>query len=101
MTSMEFGPSFGRMSVEAARAKRDIARAGQRASKEARSGKGVLFAIDEAQSRQSRNWRLLPPHQQVLGDQDATGLPIATSAVLRWYLPACPVWLTTCSKSRA
>lgn len=43
VTSMEFGPSFGRMSVEAAPGKRrDIARAGQRASQEARSGQGRL-----------------------------------------------------------
>lgn len=100
---MEFGPSFGRMSVEAARAKGETLRGlVNERLKKLGPGKGVLFAIDEAQSVSIEELAALAVlYQQVLGDQDATACPIATSAVLRWRSPACPVWLTICSKSRA
>lgn len=103
VTSMEFGPSFGRMSVEAARAKGETLRGlVNERLKKLGPGKGILFAIDEAQSRLSRNWRLLP--FSISGCSETRmprDCPIATSAVLRWFLPACPVWLMTYLKSRA
>ena len=77
VTSMEFGPSFGRMSVEAARAKGETLRglANERLKKLGQ-GKGILFAIDEAQSASIEELAALAVlYQQVLGDQDATGLP--------------------------
>ena len=103
VTSMEFGPSFGRMSVEAARAKGETLRGlVNERLKKLGPGKGLLFAIDEAQSALSRNWRLLPFSISKCSEiKMPRACPIATSAVLRWFLPACPVWLMTCSKSRA
>lgn len=77
VTSMEFGPSFGRMSVEAARAKGETLRGlvNERLEKLG-PGKGILFAIDEAQSASIEELAALAVlYQQVLGDQDATGLP--------------------------
>ena len=76
VTSMEFGPSFGRMSVEAARAKGETLRGlvNERLKKFG-PGKGLLFAIDEAQSASIEVAALAVLYQQVLGDQDATGLP--------------------------
>lgn len=77
VTSMEFGPSFGRMSVEAARAKGETLRGlVNERLKKLGPGKGVLFAIDEAQSASIEELAALAVlYQQVLGDQDATGLP--------------------------
>lgn len=40
-TSMEFGPSLGRMSVEGAGKRRDVARVSQRTPRETRAGKGL------------------------------------------------------------
>ena len=76
VTSMEFGPSFGRMSVEAARAKGETLRGlVNERLKKLGPGKGVLFAIDEAQSVSIEELAALAVlYQQVLGDQDATGL---------------------------
>lgn len=76
VTSMELGPSFGRMSVEAARAKGETLRelVNERLKKLG-PGKGILFAIDEAQSASIEELAALAVlYQQVLGDQDATGL---------------------------
>lgn len=77
VTSMEFGPSFGRMSVEAARAKGETLRGlVNERLKKLGPGKGILFAIDEAQSASIEELAALAVlYQQVLGDQDATGLP--------------------------
>ena len=77
VTSMEFGPSFGRMSVEAARAKGETLRGMvNERLKKLGPGKGILFAIDEAQSASIEELAALAVlYQQVLGDQDATGLP--------------------------
>ena len=74
---MEFGPSFGRMSVEAARAKGETLRGlVNERLKRLGPGKGILFAIDEAQSASIEELAALAVlYQQVLGDQDATGLP--------------------------
>ena len=76
VTSMEFGPSFGRMSVEAARAKGETLRGlVNERLKRLGPGKGILFAIDEAQSASIEELAALAVlYQQVLGDQDATGL---------------------------
>ncbi len=52
--------------------------------------------------RLSRNWRLLPFSISRCSEiRMPRACPITTSAVLRWCSPAYPVWLTTCSKSRA
>lgn len=77
VTSMEFGPSFGRVSVEAARAKGETLRGlVNERLKKLGPGKGILFAIDEAQSASIEELAALAVlYQQVLGDQDATGLP--------------------------
>lgn len=77
VTSMEFGPSFGRMSVEAARAKGETLRGlVNERLKKLGPGKGILFAIDEAQSASIEELAALAVlYQQVLGDQDSTGLP--------------------------
>ena len=104
VTSMEFGPSFGRMSVEAARAKGETLRGlVNERLKKLGPGKGILFAIDEAQSASIEvNWRLLPFSISKCSEiKMPRACPIATSAVLRWCSPAYPVWLMTCSKSRA
>ena len=76
VTSMEFGPSFGRVSVEAARAKGETLRGlVNERLKKLGPGKGILFAIDEAQSASIEELAALAVlYQQVLGDQDATGL---------------------------
>lgn len=76
VTSMEFGLSFGRMSVEAARAKGETLRGlVNERLKKLGPGKGILFAIDEAQSASIEELAALAVlYQQVLGDQDATGL---------------------------
>lgn len=75
--SLGFGPSFGRMSVEAARAKGETLRGlVNERLKKLGPGKGILFAIDEAQSASIEELAALAVlYQQVLGDQDATGLP--------------------------
>lgn len=103
VTSMEFGPSFGRMSVEAARAKGETLRGlVNERLKKLGPGKGLLFAIDEANRHLSRNWRRWPfSISRCSETRMLRACPIAISAVLRWFLPACPVWLMTCSKSRA
>lgn len=77
VTSMELGPSFGRMSVDAARAKGETLRGlVNERLKKLGPGKGILFAIDEAQSVSVEELAALAVlYQQVLGDQDATGLP--------------------------
>lgn len=76
VTSMELSPSFGRMSVEAARAKGETLRGlVNERLKKLDPGKGMLFAIDEAQSASIEELAALAVlYQQVLGDQDATGL---------------------------
>lgn len=76
-TSMELGPSFGRMPVKAARAKGETLRGlVNERLKKLGPGKGILFAIDEAQSASIEELAALAVlYQQVLGDQDATGLP--------------------------
>ena len=77
VTSMEFGPSFGRMSVEAKREQRARRCEGwsTSASRGSVQAKGILFAIDEAQSASIEELAALAVlYQQVLGDQDATGL---------------------------
>lgn len=76
VTSVELGPSFGRMSVEAARAKGEALRGlVNERLKKLGPGKGILFAIDEAQSASIEELAALAVlYQQVLGDQDATGL---------------------------
>ena len=76
VTSMEFGPSFDRMSVEAARAKGETLQGlVNERLKKLGPGKGILFAIDEAQSASIEELAALAVlYQQVLGDQDATGL---------------------------
>lgn len=75
--SLGFGPSFGRTSVEAARAKGEKLRGlVNERLKKLGPGKGILFAIDEAQSASIEELAALAVlYQQVLGDQDATGLP--------------------------
>ena len=101
VTSMEFGSSFGRMSVEAARAKGETLRGlVNERLKKLGPGKGILFAIDEAQSASIEE--LLPfSISRCSETRMPRACPIATSAVLRWRSPAYPVWLTICSKSRA
>ena len=66
---MEFGPSFGRMSVEAARAKGETLRGlVNKRLKKLGPGKGILFAIDEAQSASIEELAALAVlYQQVLG----------------------------------
>ncbi len=77
VTSMEIGPSFGRMSVEAARTKGETLRTLVNGRlKRLDPGKGVLLAVDEAQAASIEELAALAVlYQQVLGDQDATGLP--------------------------
>lgn len=77
VASMGLGPSFGRMSVEAARAKGETLRGlVNERFKKLGPGKGILFAIDEVQSASIEELAALAVlYQQVLGDQDATGLP--------------------------
>ena len=64
------------MSVEAARAKGETLRGlVNERLKKLGPGKGILFAIDEAQSASIEELAALAVlYQQVLGDQDATGL---------------------------
>lgn len=101
--SLGFGPSFGRTSVEAARAKGETLRGlVNERLKKLGPGKGILFAIDEAQSASIEGWRPLPfSISRCSETRTLRACPIATSAVLRWCSPAYPVWLTICSKSRA
>lgn len=81
VTSMELGPSFGRMSVQA---------------------RAYCLRLTRPNRRLSRNWRLLPfSISRCSETRMPRACPIATSAVLRWCSPAYPVWLTICSKSRA
>ena len=77
VSSMEIGPSFGRISVETARAKGETLRGLVNKRLEATApGGGVLIAVDEAQSSSIEELATLAVlYQQVLGDQDATGLP--------------------------
>ncbi|MDY2787901.1 MAG: ATP-binding protein [Atopobium sp.] len=77
VTAMEIGPSFGRLSVEAARAKGETLRelVNNRLASMA-SGKGLLITIDEAQASSIEELATLAVlYQQILGDQEATGLP--------------------------
>ena len=103
VTSMELGPSFGRMSVEAARAKGETLRGlVNERLKKLGPGKGILLRLTRPNRRLSRNWRLLPfSISRCSETRMSRACPIATSAVLRWCSPAYPVWLTICSKSRA
>lgn len=103
VTSMEFGPSFGRMSVEAARAKGETLRGlVNERLKKLGPGKGILFAIDEAQSASIEELAALAfSISRCSETRMPRACPIATSAALRLFLPAYPVWLTICSKSRA
>ena len=103
VTSMEFGPSFGRMSVEAARAKGETLRGlVNERLKKLGPGKGILFAIDEAQSASIEELAALPfSISRCSETRMPRACPIAISAVLRWCSPAYPAWLTICSKSRA
>ena len=92
VASMEVGPSFGRMSIETARAKGETLRtlANDRLKKLA-SGKGILIAIDEAQSASIEELATLAVlYQQVLGDQDATGLPDGEQRGLALVLAGLP-----------
>lgn len=77
VASMEIGPSFGRMSIEAARAKGETLRGlVNDRLKSVGPGGGILIAIDEAQSASIEELATLAVlYQQILGDQDATGLP--------------------------
>lgn len=92
VTSMEFGPSFGRMSVEAARAKGETLRGlVNERLKKLGPGKGILFAIDEAQSASIEELAALAVlYQQVLGDQDATGLSDSDQRGLALVLAGLP-----------
>lgn len=103
VTSMEFGPSFGRMSVEAARAKGETLRGwSTSASRSSGRERAYCLRLTRPNLRLSRNWRRWPfSISKCLEIKMPRACPIATSAVLRWFLPACPVWLMTCSKSRA
>ena len=103
VTSMEFGPSFGRMSVEAARAKgRRCEGWSTNASRSSVQARASCLRLTRRNLRLSRNWRLLPFSISRCSEiRMPRACPIATSAVLRWCSPAYPVWLTICSKSRA
>lgn len=103
VTSMEFGPSFGRMSVEAARAKGETLRGwSTSASRSSVQARAYCLRLTRRNLRLSRSWRLLPfSISRCSETRMPRACPIATSAVLRWCSPAYPVWLTICSKSRA
>lgn len=103
VTSMEFGPSFGRMSVEAARAKGETLRGwSTNVSRNSAQARAFCLRLTRLNLRLSRNWRLSPFSISRCSEiRMPRACPIATSVVLRWFLPACPVWLTICSKSRA
>lgn len=103
VTSMEFGPSFGRMSVEAARGRaRRCEGWSTSASRGSVQARAYCLRLTRRNRRLSRNWRLLPFSISRCSEiKMPRACPIATSAVLRWRSPACPVWLMTCSKSRA
>ncbi len=65
-------------------------------------GKGILFAIDEAQSASIEELAALAVlYQQVLGDQDATGLPDSDQRGLALVFAGLPSMVDDCSKSRA
>ena len=99
VTSMEFGPSFGRMSVEAARAKGETLRGlVNERLKKLGPGKGLLFAIDEAQSASIEELAALAVlYQQVLGDQDATGLPDSDQRGLALVFAGLPSMVDDCA----
>lgn len=103
VTSMEFGPSFGRMSVEAARAKGETLRGwSTNASRSSVQARAYCLRLTRRNLHLSRNWRLLPfSISRCSETRMPRACPIATSAALRLFLPAYPVWLTICSKSRA
>lgn len=103
VTSMEFGPSFGRMSVEAARAKGETLRGwSTRGSRSSVLVRASCLRLTRRNQRLSRSWRLLPFFISRCWEiRMPRACPIAISEDLRWSLPACPVWLTICSKSRA
>lgn len=102
-TSMELGPSFGRMPVKAARAKGETLRGlVNERLKKLGPARAYCLRLTRPNRRLSRNWRLLPfSISRCSETRMPRACPIATSAVLRWCSPACPVWLTICSKSRA
>ena len=79
VASMEIGPSFGRTSIDAARAKGETLRGlVNDRLKTVGPGGGILIAIDGAQSASIEELATLAVlYQQILGDQDATGLPDA------------------------
>lgn len=103
VTSMEFGPSFGRMSVEAARTKGETLRGlVKNASRNSGRERAYCLRLTRRSLRLSRSWRLLPFSISKCSEiRMLRDCPIATSAVLRWCSLDCPVWLMTCSKSRA
>lgn len=103
VTSMEFGPSFGRMSVEAARAKGETLRGwSTNVSRNSVQVRASCLRLTRLNLRLSRNWRLSPFSISRCSEiRMPRACPIASNAVLRWSLPACPAWLTICSKSRA
>ncbi len=103
VTSMEFGPSFGRMSVEAARAKGETLRGlVNERLKKLGPARAYCLRLTRRNLRLSKSWRLLPLSISKCSEiRMLRDCPIATSAVLRWCSPAYPEWLTICSKSRA
>lgn len=103
VTSMELSPSFGRMSVEAARARvKRCAGWSTSALRSSIQAKACCLRLTRHNRRLSRSWRPLPfSISRCSETRMPRACPIATSAVLRWCLPAYPVWLTICSKSRA
>ena len=103
VTSMEFGPSFGRMSVEAARQRASRYEGwSTSASRSSVRARAYCLRLTRRSLRLSRSWRPLPfSISRCSETRMPRACPIASSAVLRWCSPAYPVWLTTCSKSRA
>lgn len=77
VSSFEVGPAFGRMTVEMAREKSKRLRSTINNRLEGlEPGRGVLISIDEAQAASIEELAALAVlYQQILGDQDATGLP--------------------------
>lgn len=76
VSSLEIGPSFGHVKVEVPRAAQALRAAIDERLDGLNPGTGILITIDEAQAASIEELASLAIlYQQVLGDQDATGLP--------------------------
>ena len=102
VTSMEFGPSFGRMSRRRGQRARRCEGWSTSALRSSVQARASCLRLTRLNLRLSRSWRLLPfSISRCSETRMPRACPIATSAVLCWCSPAYPVWLTICSKSRA